>query len=221
MARSNKRTIFILRDPAKKFKGWGWVDVDLGVAERFNLFNEYPLAIFLTPEEHEELQANGINCPYMIAPSPRGRSGGKKFVVNTSDELINLSVQKSLTIEAVCGWVKTWASCDAKIITPGNRTISLAGESVAKDSAFVYFVLNTDSNAIKIGKAKDLDKRLKALQTISSTQLQLLRAIQVIGEKEARQLELSLHQKFVHLRLNGEWFKAERELFSYIEDLRR
>lgn len=67
----------------------------------------------------------------------------------------------------MCAWVKTWANLDAKIITPGNRTISLEGEPIAKGNAFVYFVLNADSNAIKIGKAKDLEKRLKSLQTVS------------------------------------------------------
>lgn len=80
-------------------------------------------------------------------------------------------------------------------------------------------MFNADSSAIKIGKAKDLEKRLKSLQTVSPAQLKLLKAIQVTGEKEAGQLEASLHRKFIHLRLSGEWFKAEKELFDYIGDL--
>lgn len=219
MVRRDKRTIFIVRDPNNQFKGWGWVDVDFEVVKKFNLFNDYPLVIFLTGEEHKALQEKGINCPQYIVPPGRGKSGGKKFGVNTNGELINLSVQKSLTIEAVCAWVKTWATSDAKIITPGNKTISLSGEPIAKSSAFVYFVLNTDSNAIKIGKAKDLNNRINSLQTVSPAKLQLLKAIQVTGEKEAGQLEFSLHRKFAHLRITGEWFKAESELLDYLENL--
>lgn len=178
-----------------------------------------PQGIFLNHIEHKALQALGKRYPQSIRPPGRGRTAGKKFVVNTNGEFVNLSVQKCLTLEAVCAWIRTWASPDAKIITPGNRTISLEGEPIAKGSAFVYFVLNADSNAIKIGKAEDLDKRLKSLQTVSPVQLQLLKAIQVTSGKEAAQLESSLHRKFAHLRLTGEWFKAEKELLGYIGDV--
>ncbi|PSM48492.1 helicase [Chroococcidiopsis sp. CCALA 051] len=82
----------------------------------------------------EKLGVKGGSGWYSINPPGRGRTGGKKFVVNTNNEFINLSVQKSLTIEAVCAWVKTWANSDAKIITPGKRTISLAGEPLSNCS---------------------------------------------------------------------------------------
>ncbi|WP_199197432.1 GIY-YIG nuclease family protein [Chroococcidiopsis sp. CCALA 051] len=80
-------------------------------------------------------------------------------------------------------------------------------------------MLNTDSNAIKIGKARDLDKRLKSLQTSSPATLQLLKAIQVTGEKEAAEMESKLHRRFTHLRITGEWFKAEKELLDYLSNL--
>ena len=119
----------------------------------------------------------------------------------------------------MCTWVTTWANLDAKIITPGKRTISRAGERLSNSSAFIYFVLNADSNAIKIGMAKDLDKRLKSLQTSSPTKLQLLKAVQLAGVKEAADIETLLHRRFFHLRLTGEWFKADKELFNYISAL--
>lgn len=98
-------------------------------------------------------------------------------------------------------WVKTWASPDAKIITPGNKIISLVGEPIAKGNAFGYFVFNADSNAIKIGKARDLEKRIRSLQTVSPSRLKLLKATHVTDEKEASLLESSLQRKFAHLRI--------------------
>lgn len=205
MARQYKETIYINRAPNNPYKGWGWIDVETEVVRRYGFSTRMPQPITLSGEELEEkLGGKGGSGWYSINPPGRGRTGGKKFVVNTNSEFINLSVQKSLTIEAVCAWVKTWASSDAKIITPGKRTISLAGEPLSNSSAFIYFVLNADSNAIKIGKARDLDKCLKSLQTSSPATLQLLKAIQITCEKEAAEMESKLHRRFTHLRITGE-----------------
>lgn len=219
MVRRYKATIFIVRDHYEPLKGWGWVDVNTEVVISFGLSTQRPAGIFLNHIEHAALQALGKRYPQCINPPHRGTSGGKKFIVNNNGELINLSVQKSLTIEAVCAWIKTWASPDAKIITPGNKTISLVGSPIAKGSAFVYFVFNADSNAIKIGKARDLEKRLRSLQTVSPSKLKLLKATHVTDEKEANLLESSLHRQFAYLRITGEWFKAESELLNYLENL--
>ena len=219
MVRRYKETIFIVRDHYEPLKGWGWVDVDTEVVKRLGMSTVRPQSIFLDHIEHKALQALGKRYPQCINPPHRVRAAGKKFVVNINGDFINLSVQKSLTIEAVCAWVKTWASPDAKIITPGNKTISLVGEPIAKGSAFVYFVFNADSNAIKIGKARDLEKRIRSLQTVSPSRLKLLKATQVTDEKEASLLESSLRRKFAHLRITGEWFKAESELLDYLENL--
>ena len=207
VVRRYKTAIFIDKDPNDPFKGWGWVDIDREIVQRFAISAHHPQA---------RLSADG-NC-YIQVPS-RGKAGGKKFVVNTDNEVIYLSVQKSLTTNAVCYWVKSWASLDARVTTPGNRIISLAGEPISKNSAFVYFVLNSDSNAIKIGKAKDIQKRLQSLQTVSPAKLQLLKAVQVMSELEARTLESSLHRKFALLRITGEWFRADKELVDYMSDL--
>ncbi len=219
MVRRYKTTIFIDKDPDDIFKGWGWVDVDQDVALRLKISTEHPQYRELPPEKLEEFRLKGKTCTWCIRPPLRGKAGGKKFVVNTDNEVIYLSVQKSLTTNAVCYWVKSWASLDARVTTPGNRIISLAGEPISKDSAFVYFVLNSDSNAIKIGKAKDIQKRIQSLQTVSPTKLQLLKTVQVMSEEEARILESSLHRKFALLRITGEWFRADKELVDYMSDL--
>lgn len=219
MVRQYKQTIFIDKDPSDLWKGWGWVDIDRDVALRLKIPTQCPRYRELPPNKIEEFRLKGKTCTTCVYPPSRGKAGGKKFIVNTNNEVIYLSVQKSLTTNAVYHWVKSWASLDTKITTPGNKIISLFGEQVSKDSAFVYFVLNSDSNAIKIGKAKDLQKRLKSLQTVSPTKLQLLKAVQVMSEEEARTLESSLHRKFTTLRITGEWFRADKELVDYLEHL--
>lgn len=115
MVRRGKTTVFIVRDPHDPLKGWGWVDVDEDVVKRFGISTKQPQGIFLSGEEHKKLRAEGRRCPQFIRPPSRGKAGGKKFVVNTNGEFINLSVQKSLAIEAVGAWIRTWASPDAKI----------------------------------------------------------------------------------------------------------
>jgi predicted GIY-YIG superfamily endonuclease len=139
--------------------------------------------------------------------------------LNIDGELITIRAQKSLTIQAVCTWLKTWVSPNAKIVTPGNRTHSLDGEKLAHQAHFVYFILNEDSNAIKIGRAKNLARRMMSLQTSSPAKLKLIKSVQVEGAKEAQELERALHQQFSEIRLAGEWFKAEANLLEYISQL--
>lgn len=77
----------------------------------------------------------------------------------------------------------------------------------------VYFISN-GKGAIKIGSAMNLRKRLNGLQTSNPDKLEVLAAIPALGQEE-----FDLHQKFAHLRLNGEWFRAEPELLTFIDAL--
>lgn len=149
----------------------------------------------------------------------RGKSGTKKFVINLSGESIPLRVHKSVPISAVCAWLKTWAAPDAQLVTSGGRTHQISGEKVGNQAHFIYFVFNADSDAIKIGRAKNVSKRLQALQTSSPAVLQLLKAIPIEGLAAAQALEQALHQQFRSLRLNGEWFRADTILMEYVEKL--
>ena len=74
----------------------------------------------------------------------------------------------------------------------------------------VYFVQANDGH-IKIGLARDVQKRLASLQTAHAHELVLLVAIE-----GTFRLEQSLHRKFAHLRLRGEWFRPEPELLELI-----
>jgi len=221
--------IYIDRNPNNPDEGWGWVEVTTEDMRRFNIPNKSPAPRYVTKTQEVTVTRYKDSVPYqetytdtytkhLNVPS-RGKAGTKKFTLNIDGELMTIRAQKSLTIQAICAWIKTWASPETKIITPGNRTISLDGAKLSHQSHFVYFILNEDSNAIKIGRAKDLAKRMKSLQTSSPAKLKLMKSVQVEGGEEAQELEQSLHKKFSEIRLAGEWFKAEVHLLEYISQL--
>ena len=118
MVRSYWNTIYIDRDPNDSYKGWGWVEVTTEDSKRFGIPTGYPdtyTKFCRSPAEQFKLPNNG-NLP------SRGKAGAKKFTLNLDGELVTIRTQKSLTIQAICTWIKTWASPDARLVTPGNRT---------------------------------------------------------------------------------------------------
>lgn len=82
------------------------------------------------------------------------------------------------------------------------------------DLSYVYFVLDINSNAIKIGKAKDVYDRISTLQIGNPNPLTLLHHIECISEQYSFFLERKFHELFQELHLNGEWFKYEKERFK-------
>lgn len=206
--------IYIDRDPNDFYKGWGWLEINVEDCQKFNIPTGYPETYKKSWHKPERWTiSGGGNLP------SRGKAGTKKFVVNINGELIEIRAQKSLTVQAVYAWFRTWAPPNAILITPGKRAHSLDGDKISHQVYFIYFILNEDSQAIKIGLAKDLTKRLKALQTSSPAVLKLMKALQVNGAKEARDLEQSLHRQFADIRLTGEWFRAEAALLNYIQQI--
>lgn len=221
--------IYIDRNPSSPDEGWGWVEVSTEDMKRFGIPNKHPATRRVTKTKEITVTRYKDSVPYteiythtyegFIRPPSRGKAGAKKFTLNLDGEIVTIRAQKSLTIQAICAWIKTWASPNAKLVTPGNRTVSLDGEKLAHQAHFIYFILNEDSHAIKIGRAKDLAKRLNTLQTSSPAKLRLIKSVQVEGSKAAHELEQSLHKQFSEIRLAGEWFKAEANLLKYINQL--
>jgi hypothetical protein len=229
MARKNWNVIYIDMNPENPDEGWGWVEVLTEDIKRFNIPYQHPVGRWVT--KHKEITVTRYKdsvpytgtytdtyTDYLNVPS-RGRAAGKKFTLNIDGELITIKAQKSLTINAISAWLKTWASPETKIVTPGNRLLSLSGEKLSKTAHFVYFILNSDSKAIKIGRAKNVEQRMKSLQTSSPAHLKLIKSVQVDGAEKAIELEQSLHQQFQAIRLTGEWFKAEASLIEYISQI--
>jgi len=66
----------------------------------------------------------------------------------------------------------------------------------------LYFIVDDEARAVKIGKSDNPAGRLAHFQTGSARRLRLALAV-----KEAGELESWLHQVFGANRLDGEWFK--------------
>ena len=232
-------TFYVDKVPGQPLKGRGWIDIsDIEIAKRlsiplggehtnpqiwFKVYEGDPEYELFNRQKYFYRKIEGISVLgiggeegvlKVTVSCSRGKAGGKKFTVVDSRETVRLIVQKSLTVKAVCAWVKTWASEEAEILTPGGKTISLNGGNLTT-TEYVYFIHSEQSNAIKIGRAKNIEKRLKSLQTAHPHELKVIKSFKVRGVKAARDLENSLHQKFNHLRLSGEWFKDEPELLNY------
>ena len=68
----------------------------------------------------------------------------------------------------------------------------------------IYFIQAGDKGAVKIGFAKDVEKRFTALQTGNHETLKLLKEIQ--GEIE---LEQEIHSLLRNYHLRGEWYNPD------------
>lgn len=68
---------------------------------------------------------------------------------------------------------------------------------------------------VKIGKAVNVEKRLRSLQTASPVVLHLVRAIE---SDDGNRLELELHRRFAKYRENGEWFRLEGALSEWVAE---
>lgn len=95
---------------------------------------------------------------------------------------------------------------------------SCIGEKVKEDSktsqSFVYVVQNAHSKVVKIGYTKDLKTRLRQLQTACSHELTVIKTVE--GGKDE---ESHIHLDLKKYRLNGEWFKWNEFVKSYVDSL--
>lgn len=78
----------------------------------------------------------------------------------------------------------------------------------------VYFISN--GPLIKIGKSKDPEARVRALQTGSGERLRLLAVAEIASERESTEVESSLHVMFGWCRRHGEFFSATAPLRQLI-----
>lgn len=77
----------------------------------------------------------------------------------------------------------------------------------------VYFVKAGES--IKIGFSVDVRRRVKNMQTAASETMTLLLVLPGTLADEK-----SMHDRFGHLRINGEWFKSGPDLVQFIRESR-
>lgn len=79
---------------------------------------------------------------------------------------------------------------------------------------YVYFLLDSQINAVKIGHSQNVPDRVKVLTKQAGYDLSLLGVIE-----GGRTLKMRLQKQFKHLLThNAEWFSATEELMNYIHD---
>ena len=74
---------------------------------------------------------------------------------------------------------------------------------------YVYLIHDIYNNTYKIGVTKNLEKRIKALQTGNSTKLDLIMTYET---EYPFRLETMLHRKFEQYRENNEWFGLPNDI---------
>ena len=79
----------------------------------------------------------------------------------------------------------------------------------------VYFIVSKKDNRVKIGTTTNLSNRFNALNSASSSDLEL---IYFFPGAAAREKEL--HEKFKRFRVKGEWFKYTDEIKKFIDALK-
>lgn len=83
----------------------------------------------------------------------------------------------------------------------------------ATRTSSVYFILDAPSRAIKIGWADHPPHRLNELQPGNPHELRIIGTIPGGASREGK-----LHRRFAHLRIRGEWFRADSELMAFIRE---
>jgi hypothetical protein len=81
----------------------------------------------------------------------------------------------------------------------------------ATSKSLVYFVMNYDTGAVKIGFTTNIKERLSSLRSGAGARLEVLRSIEG-GEKRERWL----HKRFAHLRREGEWFGFHDDMLTVV-----
>lgn len=84
-----------------------------------------------------------------------------------------------------------------------------------KDSGYVYF-LKADNGLIKIGRSKNLDKRLDHFTTKLPYKLKLVHQIKT---NDTNKLEKHFHELYSNRRIRGEWFDLSNDTMQEIKDI--
>lgn len=82
-------------------------------------------------------------------------------------------------------------------------------------TTWIYFIACPENGLVKIGQAKNIEKRLSSLRTSSPVEIRLAAAVRFVPE-----CEQWMHAAFRHLRVKGEWFRAEPELIEMMRTAR-
>ena len=82
----------------------------------------------------------------------------------------------------------------------------------------IYFIKARD--AIKIGIAQDVKKRMNEIQVSNPDKLQLFHLF-TVPIKTSREIESTIHYIFRSSQLNGEWFMSSLSLIKFIDAIKK
>ena len=74
----------------------------------------------------------------------------------------------------------------------------------------MYLYCISDGSLCKFGYSVDPQRRLRSLQTGSSSRLELVHCI-LVDEDQGRVLERTFHREYAYRRVRGEWFRCTVE----------
>ena len=116
--------------------------------------------------------------------------------------------------------VKTWnkgENASIQLIEHTRDIVVSTAQKKAKTKIAESYVVYLISNGThyKIGKTKNIESRLKSLQTSSPSKLELISVFETGSKNRMDILERELHEHFSDNRLSGEWFdiKITKEQF--------
>lgn len=137
----------------------------------------------------------------------KGAPGSREFMECYWEALETLPAEAPVTVTA-----NTENRWSRPIVTP--RAAMTQARKAQKTGGAIYFVQAEATSDVKIGFSTNIQKRIKALVTGSSSGLVLLGAMPgtVFDEK-------ALHKRFSQHRLQGEWFRNHPEVMGYINEI--
>ncbi|WP_175992631.1 GIY-YIG nuclease family protein [Burkholderia vietnamiensis] len=126
--------------------------------------------------------------------------------LNESDEAV------SAIINAMQGRVLDGKHLTAWARRQPSREDGVEGRGKASGSNYVYYVVDTERDVVKIGISRNPWARIKDLQVGSASKFKLLATL-----KTDERSEKAIHKFFQATRLEGEWFRRCNALNSLIQ----
>lgn len=81
---------------------------------------------------------------------------------------------------------------------------------------YVYFIRCLETPFVKIGKARDVEKRLDELQTGCPQELSIMMKINCVSDLAAFDIERKMHKSFSFYKYRSEWFQISGGEFQKI-----
>lgn len=125
-------------------------------------------------------------------------------------------LSKRFPLTATMGQMQTWRTLTARELELSKEHPIAALPTLKSMPGWCYIYFIRVGERVKIGRAKDVNRRLGELRPGSAQPLNLIAAVPSHGE-----LESAIHEKFAKYRIQGEWFALSPELTAFIELLKR